>query len=138
MATGVLDVSTSNSVNTVFLTRNNPQIIAQLETIWESPPIPESGIVLRSDLDPALKERIRSFFLTYGQGEGPEAERQRQVLAALNYSQFRAADGSYLDPIREMQADQALREARASGDQAAVAAAQARLAELRVNREVTP
>ncbi|MFT4956499.1 MAG: phosphonate transport system substrate-binding protein [Brevundimonas sp.] len=138
VATGVLDVATSNSVNTVFLTRNNPQIVEQLETIWESPPIPESGIVLRSDLDPALKERIRSFFLTYGQGEGPEAERQRQVLAALNYSQFRAADGSYLDPIREMRADQALREARAAGDQAAIAEAQERLAELRSRREVTP
>ncbi|MDZ4321807.1 MAG: phosphate/phosphite/phosphonate ABC transporter substrate-binding protein [Phenylobacterium sp.] len=138
VATGVLDVSTSNSVNTVFLTRNNPQIIAQLETIWESPPIPESGIVVRSDLDPALKERIRSFFLTYGQGEGVEAERQRQVLAALNYSQFQAADGTYLDPIREMRADQALREARASGDQAAAAAAQAQLSELRARREVTP
>lgn len=138
VAAGVLDVSTSNSVNTVFLERNNPQIAEQLEVIWESPPIPESGIVLRSDLDPALKERIRSFFLTYGQGEGPEAERQRQVLAGLNYSRFRAADASYLDPIREMQADQALREARASGDEAAAAAAQTRLTELRARREVTP
>ena len=64
--------------------------------------------------------------------------RQRQVLAALNYSQFRAADGSYLDPIREMRADQALREARASGDAAGVAEAQATLADLRARREVTP
>jgi len=53
VATGVVDVATSNTVNTVFLTRQNPQVAAQIEEIWQSPPIPESGIVLRADLDPA-------------------------------------------------------------------------------------
>jgi phosphonate ABC transporter permease subunit PhnE len=112
VANGLVDVATSNSVNTVFLRRENPQIADQIETIWESPPIPESGIVLRSDLPAGLKARIREFFVTYGQGAGPDAERQRQVLAGLNYSQFRAAENSYLDPIREMKADQAKREGR--------------------------
>lgn len=138
VATGVLDVATSNTVNTVFLNRQNPQIAAQITEIWQSPPIPESGIVIREDLDPALKEKIRSFFLTYGQGEGAEAERQRQVLAGLNYSQFRAADDSYLDPVREMVADQQLADARQRGDQAAVTAAQQELQRLRAKREVQP
>lgn len=138
VATGVLDVATSNTVNTVFLTRQNPQIAAQITEIWQSPPIPESGIVVREDLDPALKEKIRSFFLAYGQGEGAEAERQRQVLAGLNYSEFRAADDSYLDPVREMVADQQLADARQRGDQAAVATAQQELQRLRAKREVQP
>ncbi|MFC0634793.1 phosphate/phosphite/phosphonate ABC transporter substrate-binding protein [Brevundimonas balnearis] len=138
VATGVVDVATSNTVNTVFLERQNPQVAEQIEEIWQSPPIPESGILLREDLDPALKERIRSFFLSYGQGEGAEAERQREVLRGLNYSQFRAADGSYLDPVRELAADQALQEARARGDQAAVAEAEAELSRLRARREVQP
>ncbi|WP_374514771.1 phosphate/phosphite/phosphonate ABC transporter substrate-binding protein [Brevundimonas sp.] len=138
VATGVLDVATSNTVNTVFLNRQNPQIAAQITEIWQSPPIPESGIVVREDLDPALKEKIRSFFLTYGQGEGAEAERQRQVLAGLNYSEFRAADDSYLDPVREMVADQQLADARQRGDQTAVAAAQQELQRLRAKREVQP
>ena len=141
VASGVLDVATSNTVNTVFLTRQNPQIAAQIEEIWQSPPIPESGIVLRSDLDPALKEKIRSFFLTYGQGEGAEAERQRRVLAGLNYSRFNPADNSYLNPVRELVADQKLTEARAKGDATAVAAAQAelqRLRGLRASSEVQP
>ena len=138
IATGVLDVATSNTVNTVFLTRQNPQIASQITEIWQSPPIPESGIVVREELDPALKEKIRSFFLTYGQGEGAEAERQRQVLAGLNYSQFRAADDSYLDPVREMVADQQLADARQRGDQAAVTAAQQELQRLRAKREVQP
>lgn len=138
VATGLLDVATSNTVNTVFLTRQNPQMAARIREIWQSPPIPESGIVIREDLDPALKEKIRSFFLTYGQGEGPEAERQRGVLAGLNYSQFRAADDSYLNPVREMVADQKLTEARERGDAAGVAAAERELQRLRSLREVQP
>lgn len=114
VANGQVDVATSNSVNTIFLRRQNPQIADQIEVIWDSPPIPESGIVLRSDLPPALKARIKQFFTTYGQGFGPDADRQREVMKGLNYSQFRAADNSYLDPIREMKADQARREGRPS------------------------
>jgi phosphonate transport system substrate-binding protein len=138
VATGVVDVATSNTVNTVFLNRENPQIAAQIEEIWQSPPIPESGIVIRNDLDPALKEKIRTFFLTYGQGEGAEAERQRQVLRGLNYSQFRAANDGYLDPVREMRADQQLTEARAAGNAQRIAAAEKALADLRAKREVQP
>lgn len=138
VATGLLDVATSNTVNTVFLTRQNPQMAAQIREIWQSPPIPESGIVIREDLDPVLKEKIRSFFLTYGQGDGVEAERQRRVLAGLNYSQFRAADDSYLNPVREMVADQQLSAARVRNDAAGIATAEAELQRLRSLREVQP
>ena len=138
VASGLVDVATSNTVNTVFLRRENPQVADQIQEIWQSPPIPESGIVVREDLDPALKEKVRSFFLTYGQGEGPEAERQRAVLAELNYSRFNAADDSYLNPVREMVADQQLIEARAKGDTAAAAAAERELQRLRSLREVQP
>jgi phosphonate transport system substrate-binding protein len=138
VASGVLDVATSNTVNTVFLRKQNPQVAAQIQEIWQSPPIPESGILVREDLDPALKEKIRSFFLTYGQGEGVEAERQRQVLAGLEYSRFNAADDGYLNPIREMIADQKLGEARAKNDAAGVAAAERELQRLRSLREVQP
>lgn len=138
VATGVVDVATSNTVNTVFLARQNPQIAAQIQEIWQSPPIPESGIVVREDLDPALKEKVRSFFLTYGQGQGAEAERQRAVLAGLNYSRFTAADDSYLNPVREMVADQQLGAARDRGDAAGVAAAERELQRLRSLREVQP
>lgn len=138
VASGLLDVATSNTVNTVFLTRQNPRAAAQIREIWQSPPIPESGIVIRDDLDPVFKEKIRSFFLTYGQGEGAEAERQRRVLAGLNYSQFRAADDNYLNPVREMVADQQLQAARGRNDAAAVTAAEAELQRLRSLREVQP
>jgi phosphonate transport system substrate-binding protein len=60
------------------------------------------------------------------------------VLAGLNYSEFRAADDSYLDPVREMVADQQLADARQRGDQAAAASAQQELQRLRAKREVQP
>ena len=89
---------------------------------------------MRRDLDPALRERIRQFFLTYGVGNGPEAERQRGVLRGLEYGGFSAADNSYLDPVRLMEASTALTEARRGGDQAAIARAQQ--AYDRVQREI--
>lgn len=138
VAAGVVDVATSNTVNAVFMNRQNPEVASQIEEIWRSPPIPESGIVVRQDLPPEMKEKIRAFFLDYGKGRGAEADRQREVLRGLNYSEFRAADDSYLDPVREMVASQALDEARARGDARAVAAAERELNSLRARREVRP
>jgi len=124
VANGVLDVATGNTVGLLFAKRQNPQVAAKVEVIWTSPPLPESAILVRKDMDPALKEKIRQFFLTYGTGTGPQADRQRKVLVGLNYGGFRPADESYLDPVREMEAAQALAEARRSGDKAKIAAAQ--------------
>jgi phosphonate transport system substrate-binding protein len=125
VANGVVDVATNNSVGVVFAGRENPDLAAKVEVIWTSPPLPESSIVVRKDLDPALKEKVRQFFITYGTGTGPEADRQREVLKKLAYGGFRPADNGYLDPIREMVAGQALADARKSGDKAKIAAAQA-------------
>ena len=80
---GVLDVATNNSVGLVFAARETPAVAANIKVIWQSPPLPESGIVVRKDLDPALKARITTFFLTYGKAPGAEGERQRRVL--LNF-----------------------------------------------------
>lgn len=138
VVSGVLDIATSNSVAGAALRRRNPTLADQIEQIWQSPPIPEGGILLRSDLDPAVKEKIRSFFLTYGQGNGTEADRQRRVLAGLGYSRFSAADDDYLNPVREMIVGQTLIEARGRNDAAGVAAAQQELQRLRSKREVQP
>jgi phosphonate transport system substrate-binding protein len=124
VANGVLDVSTNNSVGVLFFQREKPKDAAKIEVIWSSPPLPESSIVARKDLDPAVKEKLRQFFLTYGTGTGPVADKQREVLKGLAYGGFKPADNSYLDPVREMQAAVALAEARRTGDAAKIAAAQ--------------
>ncbi|MEI9965559.1 MAG: phosphate/phosphite/phosphonate ABC transporter substrate-binding protein [Caulobacteraceae bacterium] len=124
VANGVLDVATNNTVGILFAKRENPALAAKIQVIWTSPPLPESCILVRKDLDPAIKEKLRHFFLTYGTQPGPEGDRQRKVLDQLTYGGFRQADDSYLDPVRQMQASQALSEAKRSGDAAKIAAAQ--------------
>ena len=125
VANGVLDVATNNTVGLLFAKRDNPKVGNALDVIWTSPPLPESSIIVRKDLDPAVKEKMRQFFLTYGTGTGPQADQQRAVLKRLAYGGFRPADDSYLDPVREMQAAVALSEARKSGDKARIQTAQA-------------
>jgi phosphonate transport system substrate-binding protein len=125
VANGVLDASTNNSVGLAFFRDEQPEKGAQLEVIWESPPLPESSIVVRKDLDPALKEKIRQFFLTYGTGNDDKGEKQREVLKKLKYGGFRPADNTYLDPVRVMEAGEALAAAKRSGDAGKIAKAQA-------------
>ncbi|HKP79565.1 MAG TPA: phosphate/phosphite/phosphonate ABC transporter substrate-binding protein [Phenylobacterium sp.] len=125
VANGVVDVATNNTVGMVFFKRQSPELAAKVEVIWNSPPLPESSIVVRKDLDPALKEKIRQFFLTYGTGTDEKSAKQREVLKGLAYGGFRPADNSYLDPVREMEASEALAAAKRSGDKARIAKAQA-------------
>jgi len=124
VANGLLDVATNNTVGMVFYTRENPEAAAKVQVIWTSPDLPESSIVVRKDLDPAIKEKIRAFFLSYGAAPGAEGEHQRQVLKMLTYSGFEPADNTYLDPVRQMEAADDLGEARHSHDPAKIADAQ--------------
>jgi len=142
VANGVVDVATNNSVGMLFFARQSPDLAAKVEVIWTSPPLPESSIVVRKDLDPALKEKIRQFFLTYGTGTDEKAEKQREVLKGLAYGGFKPADNSYLDPVREMEASEALAAAKRSGDAAKIAKAQAEFdkvsAEAAKSRQLEP
>jgi phosphonate transport system substrate-binding protein len=131
VAKGLVDVATNNTVGMTFYARDNPQLAANVKVIWTSPDLPESSIVVRKDLDPAIKEKIRAFFLSYGQAPGAEGEHQRQILKTLDYTGFQSADNSYLDPVRQMQAAADLGEARHSGNPAKIAAAQAAFDALR-------
>ena len=124
VANGVLDVVTNNTIGLVFAQRENPAIANKVQAIWTSPPLPESAIVVRKDLDPAIKARLKDFFFKYGTGTGPEADHERLVMKGLAYGGFGAADVSYLDPVAQMDASNTLALARKSGDPAKIAAAQ--------------
>jgi phosphonate transport system substrate-binding protein len=119
-----LDVVTNNTIGLVFAERDNPKIADQVTKIWTSPPLPESAIVVRKDMDPAIKARLKAFFFKYGTGTGPEADHERQVMKGLAYGGFGPADISYLDPVAQMDASNTLAQARKSGDADKVAAAQ--------------
>ena len=99
----------------------------QVRVIWQSPPLPEDPIVWRRDLDPAVKEKLRQFFLTYGEGDSPEAVKARSYMAKVNVGGFKPSDDNHLLPVREMEATQIWLEARQGGDQAKIAATRASL-----------
>jgi len=123
VANGTLDVATNNTTAIRLQRERGSSVPDQIRVIWESPKLPEDPIIWRKDLDPAVKEKLRRFFLTYGQGEGPEAERQRKLLSALSIGGFKPADASHLIPVREMEATELYLEARNSGDGDKTAAA---------------
>ena len=123
VANGVLNVATNNTEGLLFAQRANPAIPAKVQVIWTSPPLPESAIVARKDLDPQVKQKLLNFFVHYGTAPGPDGDRQRKVLKGLTYAGFKPADDSYLDPVRLMVASDDLSRAQRSGDQAKIAAA---------------
>ena len=135
VANGVLDVATNNSTNLRRLSAARPEVGARVKVIWTSPTIPEDPIVRRKDLDPAVKEKLRQFFLTYGTGAGPEAERQKAILKTLDFGTFQPADDTHLLPVREMEATEQLLQARNSRDAARIAEAEGTLDSIRGERE---
>ena len=124
VANGVLNVSTNNTEGLLFAERQTPEIRNKVKVIWTSPPLPESAILVRKDLDPAVKAKLKTFFTTYGTAQGAEGEHERKVLKALTYSGIRPAGDDYLDPIRLMVAADDLNRANRSGDAGKIAAAQ--------------
>jgi phosphonate transport system substrate-binding protein len=93
--------------------------------------LPKGVIEYRGDLDPTTKEKLRSFFLSYGQGTGPEADRQRANLAAFQWGPMKPSDASYLLPERMMEATVALQEAKLANKPGDIAKAQGELDEVK-------
>ena len=127
VANGQLDVATNNSTSIKLNGEAGGKEAGEVRVIWQSPVLPEDPIIWRKDLDPAVKEKLRQFFLTYGQGVTPDAARQRGYMAKVNVGGFKPADETHLLPVREMEATQLWLEAKRGGDAAKVAAARANL-----------
>lgn len=131
VANGVLDAATGNSTSLRLqrerdverAAKGEPTLGDKVRVVWTSPRLPEDPIVWRKDLDPAIKEKLRQFFLTYAQGEGPEAERQRGLLAKISIGGFKPADDNHLLRVREMEATENLLQAERSGDPRRIAEA---------------
>ena len=75
-------------------------------------------------LDPAIKAKLKTFFVTYGVEPGPEGDRERRVLKALTFGGFAVAGADYLDPVKRMDAGEALYDAKKAGDRSRIASAQ--------------
>ena len=127
VANGVLDVATNNSTALALNRQRGRHEADNVRVVWESPTLPEDPIIWRKDLDPALKEKLRQFFLTYAQGDSPDAVRQRGYLAKLSIGGFKPADDTHLLPVREMEATENWLVAKEGGDPAKTAAAKKKL-----------
>lgn len=118
-----LDAATNNSTAIRLNQDRNEGQADKVRVIWESPVLPEDPIVWRKDLDPAVKEKVRQFFLTYGQGDTPEAAKQRENMKRLSIGGFKPADATHLLFVRKMEAMEQLGLAKEAGDQAKIAEA---------------
>ena len=131
VAMGQVDAATNNTQSIVRLsTKTEPaakQALANIEVVWTSPTIPEDPMIWRKDIPEDVKAKVRTFILSYGVGDTPEAARQREILKGIETGPFKPADNSHLLPVREMEATEVLIEARNKKDAAATSKAQADL-----------
>jgi len=93
-----VDVASNNSENLAKLEMKFPEKYKALRVIWTSPLIPSDPMVMRKDLPESTKAKIRAFFTGYARSN-PE---QRQVMARMNWSQFRESSNAQLTPIRQL------------------------------------
>jgi phosphonate transport system substrate-binding protein len=95
-----LDVATNNTEDMGKLEATRPDLASQIRILWRSPLIPSDPLVWRKDLDPAVRERIRSFVLGYAKTDPAEREILKNI---YNYAGFRASNNDQLIPIRELE-----------------------------------
>ena len=93
-----VDVATNNNENVERFAITNPEKSKEVREIWRSPMIASDPIVWRKDLDPAIKAKIRDFMLDYGR-----TDRERDILAKLGQSGWRASTDAQLVPIRQLE-----------------------------------
>lgn len=142
VGSGLVDAATNNTNSMARMEKQDSPLsrktLGAVKVVWRSPTIPEDPMVWRKDLDPAVKAKVKAFIFAYGTGQGPEAERQRGVLKRLGVGPFKPADDRHLIPVREMEATHALIDAKAKGDKAGEAKAQAELAAIAKEKAASP
>lgn len=117
VANGQVDAAANNTESMALIEQNQPAAFARIREIWRSPLIPSDPIVWRKDLDAATKEKIRSFFLTYGTDKSKgDVAQERAVLAGLKWAPFRSSSDAQLLPIRVMEVSKSI--ARVNADTA--------------------
>lgn len=138
----MLDAATNNTASMDRLRLLDTDVarrtLSRVDIIWRSPRIPEDPLIVRKDLDPKLRKQLMDFIFAYGVGDTPEAARQRAVLERIQTKPFIPADASHLIPVREMEATGQLIEAKNRKDAAAIAKAEASLAEIAKERAALP
>ena len=79
-----------------------PDTASQLRQIWQSPLIAADPLVWRKDMPQDMKNKIKEFFLSYGQ-TGPNAAQEKVLLAKLQLGGFKDSTNAQLKPIRQLE-----------------------------------
>jgi phosphonate transport system substrate-binding protein len=105
VANGEVDLATNNTADLEKFAQRFPEEARRIRVIWQSALIPNATILVRTSLPAALRERIKSFLLSYGRGApSPKADHQRANLKLLHdLSGFVEADKKALLPFAQMQ-----------------------------------
>ncbi|MGE3865477.1 MAG: phosphate/phosphite/phosphonate ABC transporter substrate-binding protein [Hyphomonadaceae bacterium] len=132
-----LDAAVNNSSQLDRIKQLRPKDYGKVREIWRSPLIQNDPLVWQKKLDPDIKGRIMTFFMTYGRsGDAAKVKREREILKALEWDPFYPSSDAHLFAIRDMQARRDLIDAEhdkalSAADRAAkVAAARAKIAEI--------
>jgi phosphonate transport system substrate-binding protein len=126
VANGEVDVATNNTADMERFAQHFPDQFARLRVLWTSTLIPHAVIVVRRDLDPAVRRAIVSFITGYAR-TGPRVAAELEKLKQIHdISGFAAAGNSALTPFADI--DYQLERRRAlSAQWVSPAALQARL-----------
>jgi phosphonate transport system substrate-binding protein len=85
-----------------------------VKEIWRSPLIPSDPIVWRKDLEQPLRDKIMSFFMTFGRHGSPEEVKgARETLKALGWAPFKPSSDAQLYPIRVLEITKSMNKIRA-------------------------
>ena len=98
VASKQVDVATNNNESLEKFSRRNPEKAKDIKVIWKSPLIPSDPMMVRKDLNPELKAKIKDFFVSYGANE-----REKAALKKIGIGGFRTSSDNQLLPIRQLE-----------------------------------
>ena len=109
-----VDFATNNTENLAKIEQKDPEAFKKIKVIWKSPLIPSDPIVWRKDLDPTLRAKFMTFFMSYGrQGTVEEVKAAREVLGALGWAPFTPSSDAQLYPIRVLEVTKSINKVNA-------------------------
>lgn len=73
----------------------NPKEAEELKVIWQTPQLIQNAVIVREDVPPALRDRVREL-LTHLQ----DSEEGRAILASIDTSRFDASDDQQFEVVR--------------------------------------
>jgi ABC-type multidrug transport system ATPase subunit len=125
VANKLVGAATNNNENLRRLEKTAPEKAKEIKVVWTSPLIPSGPLVWRKDLDETTKKKLTDFIFSYGTKD----EREKKILAELNWAPFRKSDNTQLLPIRQMEVNKTLMKLKGE-DAASDPKKQAEMAEL--------